>query len=183
LKLDVRRSGRRFDADARLELPADLRTVWGTITDYDALPAFMPGIRACRVLERRALADGNERLRVEQQGEFRLLRFAQAMTVMLNIEHQRLHTASAQALSVELGIFGRHAVDVFEGRYELTALAAHHGMPRTRLRYSAVIGLRLPPPPAVGSLAVRQNLGAQLEAIAREVLRRRGRVATESAAS
>jgi hypothetical protein len=32
-----------------------------------------------------------------------------------------------------------------------------------------VIGLRLPPPPAVGTLAVRQNLAAQLEALAAEI--------------
>jgi hypothetical protein len=45
------------------------------------------------------------------------------------------------------------------------------------LRYTALIGLRLPPPPAVGSVAVRQNLTAQLEAVAREVARRSGRAA------
>lgn len=180
LKLDVRRSGRRFEAEALLELEADVGTVWDTVTDYDALPAFMPGIRACLVLERRALTPARERLRVEQHGEFRVLRFAQAMTVMLDIEHQRLRIASAKALSVELGVFGRRAIEQFEGRYELAALAAQRRLARTRLRYTAVIGLRLPPPPAVGSLAVRQNLGAQLEAIAREVARRSGRATPAS---
>jgi hypothetical protein len=43
------------------------------------------------------------------------------------------------------------------------------------LRYTAVIGLSLPPPPAVGSVAVRQNLSTQLEAVATEVARRAGR--------
>lgn len=175
LKVDVRRSGRRFEAEALLELAADVQTVWDTITGYDALPDFMPGIRACRVLERRDMTKTTEHLLVEQQGEFRVLLFAQAMTAKLSIEHQRLRTATAKALSVDLGIFRRRAIDVFEGRYELTPLGVHRGVPRTRLRYTAVIGLRLPPPPAVGSLAVRQNLGAQLEAIALEVARRSGR--------
>jgi hypothetical protein len=182
LKVDVRRSGRRFEAEALLELAADAQTVWDTITDYDALPGFMPGIRACRVLERRALTKATEQLLVEQQGEFRVLLFAQAMTVTLSIEHQRLRTATAKALSVDLGIFRRRAIDVFEGRYELAPLGAQRGVPRTRLRYTAVIGLRLPPPPAVGSLAVRQNLAAQLEAIAQEVARRSGRVVPASIA-
>ena len=43
---------------------------------------------------------------------------------------------------------------------------------KVQLRYTAVIGLRLPPPPSIGSMAVRQNLAAQLEAVAAEVARR-----------
>lgn len=117
--VEVRRSGRRLEAQAVLYLPADAHTVWDTITDYDALPQFMPGIRACRVIERRA-------------------------------------------------------IDVFEGRHELKPLSARRGRPRTQLRYPAPIGLQLPPAPAVGSVAVRQNLAAQLEAVAREVVRRSG---------
>ena len=67
VKVDVRRSGRRFEAEAVLDLAADAQTVWETITDYAALARFMPGIRACRVIEREALADGAEQLVVEQE--------------------------------------------------------------------------------------------------------------------
>jgi Polyketide cyclase / dehydrase and lipid transport len=172
--VEVRRSGRRFEAQAVLDLPADAQTVWDTITDYDALPQFMPGIRACRVIERQASGSGSEQLVVEQQGEFRFLMFAQTMKVLLNIDHQVLQVAEAKAVHFDLGIFKRRAIDVFEGRYELEPLAARRGTPRTQLRYTALIGLRLPPPPAVGSVAVRQNLAAQLEAVAREVVRRSG---------
>lgn len=168
----VRRTGRRFDAEAVLDLASDAQTVWETITDYDALPGFMPGIRACRVIERRKLAKGAERLVVEQEGEFRFLLFSQPMTVLLHIEHQRLRVADAKAVSFDLGFLKRSAIDVFEGRYELAPVAAARGKPRLQLRYTAVIGLRLPPPPAVGSMAVRQNLAAQLEAVAAEVARR-----------
>ncbi len=178
LKVDVRRSGRRFEAEAVLDLAADAKTVWDTITDYDALSSFMPGIHACRVIERRTLAKEAEHLVVEQQGEFRFLLFAQSMTVRLNIEHQLLRVAEAKAVSFDLGLFKRRAIDVFEGRYELIPQGGRRGAPRTQLRYTAVIGLRLPPPPAVGSVAVRQNLSAQLEAVAQEVTRRSGR--TES---
>jgi hypothetical protein len=181
LKLDVQRSGRRFEAEAVLELAADVRTVWDTITDYDALPAFMPGIRACRVLERRATTKATEQLRVEQQGEFRFLLFSQAMTVTLDIEHHRHRRASAKALSVDLGIFRRRAIDLFEGCYELTERGTQQGVPQTRLRYTALIGLRVPPPPAVGSLAVRQNLAVQLQAVGLEVARRSGRAAPTAA--
>ncbi len=170
--VDVRRSGRQFEAEADLELGADAQTVWDTITDYAALPGFMPGIRSCQVIERKAQPQGHEHLVVEQQGEFRFLLFAQSMKVLLNISHEPLRIAEAKAVSFDLGLFRRRAIDVFEGRYELNALPARRGAPRVRLRYRALIGLRLPPPPAIGSVAVRQNLAAQLEAVAREVARR-----------
>jgi Polyketide cyclase / dehydrase and lipid transport len=174
VRVEVRRSGRRFEAEAVLDLAADAQTVWDTITDYEALSQFMPGIRACRVVERQAPVNGTEHLVVEQQGEFRFLMFAQTMKVLLNIEHQRLTVAQAKAVDFDLGMFKRRAIDIFEGRYELEPLPGRRSAPRTQLRYTALIGLRLPPPPAVGSVAVRQNLVAQLEAVAREVARRSG---------
>jgi hypothetical protein len=180
VSVEVRRSGRRFEAEAVLDLAAHAQTVWDTITDYEALSKFMPGIRDCRVIERHARVDGTEHLVVEQQGEFRFMLFAQTMKVLLNIEHQLLTVAQAKAVDFDLGIFKRRAIDVFEGRYELKPLPGRGGAPRTQLRYTALIGLRLPPPPAVGNLAVRQNLAAQLEAVAREVARRTVRAAPTS---
>ena len=180
VRVEVRRSGRRFEAEAVLNLAADGPTVWDTITDYSALSRFMPGIRACRVIERQAPVNGTEHLLVEQQGEFRFLMFAQTMKVLLNIEHRQLEVAEAKAVHFDLGIFKRRAIDVFEGRYELKPLPGRRSAPRTQLRYTALIGLRLPPPPAVGSVAVRQNLAAQLDAVAREVARRSGRAVPTS---
>jgi Polyketide cyclase / dehydrase and lipid transport len=180
VKVDVRRSGRRFEAEAVLDLAADAQTVWETITDYEALPGFMPGIHACRVIERRTPTKTVEHLVIEQRGEFRFLLFAQAITVRLNVEHDLLRMAQAKAVSVGLGRFKYRAIDVFEGRYELTPLDGRRCPPRTQLRYTAVIGLRLPPPPAIGSMAVRRNLSAQLEAVAQEVARRSCRKASES---
>ncbi|MFO1303846.1 MAG: SRPBCC family protein [Burkholderiales bacterium] len=172
IDVDVRRSGRRFDAEAILDLPATARTVWDTITDYPALPRFMPGIRKCEVLERSAASRDVEHLVVQQTGEFRFLLFAQDMTVLLNITQQKLRVAEAKAVSFELGLLKRAAIDVFEGRYELLPAPKGRASPRVQLRYTAVIGLKLPPPPGIGAMAVRQNLTAQLEAVASEVIRR-----------
>ena len=172
VKVDVRRSGKRFEAEAVLDLAADEQTVWQTITDYPALPRFMPGIRACRVLERRAGPGDAERLVVEQKGEFRMLVLAQAMDVLLDIEHQPMRVAQARATRFDLGMLKVRALDAFEGRYELTPRNVRGKPPRVELRYTALIALRVPPPPAVGSVAVRQNLSAQLEAVAQEVARR-----------
>ena len=85
-------------------------------------------------------------------------------------------------LTVDVGqlLFKRRAIDVFEGRYEMTPLGGSRGALGTQLRYTAVIGLRLTPPPAVGSIAVRQNLAAQLQAVAKEIARRGSRPASVS---
>ena len=180
VKVEVRRSGRRFEAEVVLDLAADPQTVWDTITDYDGLPSFMPGIHACRVIERQTLSKEAEQLVVEQHGEFRFLLFAQAMAVRLDIEHRQHRVAEARAVSFDLGPFKRRAIDVFEGRYELTPQTRRQSEPGTRLRYVAVIALRLPPPLAVGAIAVRQNLAAQLQAVAHEVGRRRSPTASAS---
>jgi len=180
VQVDVRRSGRRFEAEAVLHLAADAQTVWDTITDYPGLPRFMPGIHACRVVERTPGASGAERLVVEQQGEFRFMMFAQSMKVRLNIEHDHLRMSEAKAVSFDLGLLRRRAIDVFEGRYELTPATGRRNALGLRLRYSAVIGLRLPPPPAVGSMALQQNLATQLNAVAAEIGRRHARTRTFS---
>lgn len=172
VQVDVRRKGRTFEAEAVLDLPADEAVVWQTITDYEALPRFMPGIRACRVHERHALAKGHERLVVEQDGEFRFLLFAQSMKVMLEIENHPRRYSHARATRFDLGVLRGRAIDVFEGRYEIHPPADRRASRRVRLHYTALIGLRLPPPPAIGSVAVRQNLAEQLQAVAAEIARR-----------
>lgn len=177
VEVEVRRNGRTFVAEAVLDLGADVQTVWDTITDYPALPRFMPGIRSCQVSRRETRPDGTEHLSVEQQGEFRFLMFAQSMKVLLDIEHRPLQRAEAKATRFDLGLLSRRAIEVFEGLYELSPISTDKKAPRTHLVYTATIGLRLPPPPAIGNVAVKQNLVAQLEAVAIEVARRVGRPA------
>lgn len=171
VEVTVRRSGRTFDAEALLDLPASTELVWQTITDYPALPSFMPGIRDCRVLDRRS-DGGTEILSVQQRGEFRFLMFTQSMTVDLKIEHQAPRRAVARATRFDVGLLKARALDVFEGTYALAPLEVTDGRPRTHLTYTARMVLRVPPPPGIGSVAVRQNLTAQLQAVAREVARR-----------
>jgi hypothetical protein len=185
VKVQVQRSGRRFDAKAVLDLAAEPATVWDTITDYPALPRFMPGIRSCRITERRAQPAGGhdgERLVVQQEGEFRFLLFAQNMKVTLHIEHQAMRVAHARAVSFDLGLLKGSAIEIFEGRYEIDPPGSPQRAGRVQLHYSAVIGLHLPPPPGIGNFAVRQNLETQLRAVAAEVARRHSAMAAPAGA-
>lgn len=169
VRIEVRKSGRTFEAEALCVVQASAATVWETITDYPALPTFMPGIRACRVVERSSLGRQAERLLVEQEGEFRFIMFSQSLKVRLDIEHREQRIASARALSFDLGLLKDRALDVFEGRYELQPGAARGPV---ELRYSSVMVSRYPPPPGIGSIAVRKNLEAQLRAVVGECERR-----------
>lgn len=165
--VEVERQGKRFSAQASFDCAAPLELVWSTLTDYPALPQFMPGVRACRVLERQAGGRGLERLLVEQQGEFRFLLFAQALTVTLEITHERQRVAAARATRFDLGRFSARALDAFEARYQL-----HSARGVVKVHYSAQIVSRFAPPPGIGSTAVRLNLATQLNAIAGEIARR-----------
>jgi len=66
------------------------------------------------------------------------------MTVLLDIRHQGQRIAEAKAASFELGVLKHRAIDVFEGRYSLEPATAGRGSLRMQLRYTALIGLRLP---------------------------------------
>jgi len=169
LRVDVDRRGRTFEAQAVCEVQATAAVVWQTITDYPSLPEFMPGIRACAVVEREALAREVERLLVEQEGEFRFMLFSQPLKVRLEIEHRESRIAHARALSFDLGLLKGRALEAFEGRYELQPGPARGPV---ALRYTSTMVSRYPPPPGIGSLAVRQNLEAQLRAVVAECERR-----------
>lgn len=166
--VSVRRSGRSFDAAADFDIAANLDLVWKTLTDYPALPRFMPGISACRIVECERLGPARERLLLEQKGEFRFLLFSQKMTVHLEVLHQRHRLAHARALRFDLGLLKGRGLEAFEGCYELQR--QRRGV---RISYRARIVSRFPPPPGIGTVAVRANVAQQLDALASELERRR----------
>lgn len=169
VRVEVTRRARTFEAAAVCRVDAGAAVVWDTITDYEALPRFMPGIRACRVLERVAQSGSDERLLLEQEGEFRFLLFRQPLTVRLAVEHRGGRIAAARAIDFDLGVFRGRAVQAFEGRYELQTGAARGPV---QLLYRARIVTRLSPPPGIGAAAVKLNLEAQLAAVVAECERR-----------
>ena len=121
----------------------------------------------CRVVERSRGRRGVEHLVVEQSGEFRFLWLRQRLDVRLEITHEDRRIARARALSIDLGVVGERALDGFEASYTIT-----DGDAGCVLGYRAVMVSRYPPPPGIGSVAVRQNLREQLAAIVAEIERR-----------
>jgi len=143
---------------------ASLETAWRTLTDYERLPQFVPGLSAVRVL-RRSQVDGLERLQLEQRGEFRWLLYAQPVTVRMDVVHRAPTSVDARAAAApgDDATFLEH----FEGRYELESV--DNGV---RVRYVARIVPRFALPPVVGTLAVRQTVRTQFDAMLAEIERR-----------
>ncbi len=153
-----------------MRLAAPPKLVWDTLTDYERLRDFMPGVSSSRVLER----DGN-RLTVEHHGEFELLFFTRPVRVRLAVEHRPFTTIVARSLP-QLADGGRPTLRDFVGRYELAVVRDGE----VRLAYDTRFELAEPLPPVIGplfgTLAMRSAIRADFEALIREVERRRARL-------
>lgn len=167
LQIEVLREGDRFEIHAAVRIAAPLTIVWDTLTDYERLREFMPGVSSSRVLER----DGN-RLTVEHRGEFDMLFFARPVRLRLAVEHRPLTTVIARSLP-QLADGSASTLRGFVGRYELAVVRDGE----VRLEYEARFELAEPLPPVIGPLmgtmAMRSAIRADFEALLNEIERRR----------
>ncbi len=163
-RVDVTRRGREFDIEAVARADAGIYVAWRTLTDYERLPQFVPGVHSARVL-RRWQAGGVEHLVVEQRGEFRWLFYALPVAVRMDVVQRAPTRVDARAVTLPGDDAAR--LDDFEGRYELQPLASG-----VRVHYTARIVPRSALPPLFGSLAVEQTVRAQFDAMIAEIERR-----------
>lgn len=176
----VERDGDRFTVAAEAVIDADPRTAWDTLTDYERLPQFIPGIRRTRVLSRDDTADG-EQLLVEYAGRFNLLLLMLPTQVWLEVRHAPMKEVLARSVAppprAPDEAQAAPTLRTFTGRYTLNALDREPaGPPRVRLGYSARFELAEPLPPVIGPIfgaaAVRHALREQFEAMVAEIERR-----------
>jgi carbon monoxide dehydrogenase subunit G len=150
-----------------VRLVAPPKLVWDTLTDYERLREFMPGVSSSRVLAR----DGN-RLTVEHRGEFDLLFLARPVRVRLAVEQRPFTTIVARSLP-QLADGSAATLRDFSGRYELAVVRDG----QVQLVYDARFELADPLPPVIGHLfgtmAMRSAIRADFEALIREIERRR----------
>lgn len=175
VQLEVERDGERFHVTARADMNADPRIAWDTLTDYERLPDFIPGITRSRVLAREARAAG-EQLAVEFSGAFRLLFFSLPTQVWLDVRHQPFTDIRAQIGPARSG-GPAPSLKSFDGRYTLAVIGrGERGAMRVRFQYDARFELAEPLPPVIGPLlgtfAVRRVLREQFAAMVAEIERR-----------
>jgi hypothetical protein len=165
---DVTRDAGSYRVDASADLDADAAIVWATLTDYERLPQFVPGIRSVRVLATHEQA-GKQRLLIEQAGELRFLFFSRRVAVLLDVEQQPKTRVDARALPRPRGSDAtEESLHQFEGSYTLVSIPGG-----VRLGYHAEFTPEFALPPVFGPLAVRLTMQAQFEAMLAEIGRRR----------
>lgn len=152
-----RDEGVEIRARALIAAPVDL--VWRVLTDYERLPAFVPGIATSVVRARQG-----RYLRLEQSGEARFLIFSFPIEVHLDV----IESAPDWVVSRSVGGNVRR----MDGRYELTADVARGGV---ALTYTGLIEPDFELPPLVGTAALRAMAEEQFRAMVTEIERRAAR--------
>jgi ribosome-associated toxin RatA of RatAB toxin-antitoxin module len=153
--VEAEREGAAVRVTARATLEAAPELVWGTLTDFERLAGFIPGISRSHVIERH----GNETI-VEQSGEARLLLFSYPIEVTLASREHPPHRIDVRLLKGNL--------KRLDGGYRVEPLGAG----RLRLRWSGVIEPESALPPLIGEYLMRASVENQFLGMVREIERR-----------
>jgi hypothetical protein len=150
---DIGLGGVRIQAVALVD--ADAEVVWATLTDYDRLPRFVPGMTLSRVV---SAPRARPRL-IEQKGEGGLLALVLPDHVVLAMDERPPAWIGFRSVS--------GWVTSLRGEWRI------EGSRRpVRLVYRAHVVPLLPPPPALTDGYVQQEIRLRLDAVAREAERR-----------
>jgi ribosome-associated toxin RatA of RatAB toxin-antitoxin module len=152
----AQRRGDGVEVRARAFLAVPREVAWQVLTDYEQLPAFIPGIRKSVVRERQ----GN-RLRLEQSGEARFLFFSFPIEVVLEVSESPRDWVVSRSVRGNL----RRML----GRYELLGEPGRGGV---LLLYSGFVEPDFELPPLVGAAALRSMAEDQFRAMVKEIERR-----------
>jgi carbon monoxide dehydrogenase subunit G len=156
LAVDAQRLGDGVEVRAKAFIAAPPALVWRVVTDYERMPAFIPGLERSRVRERQ----GN-RLRLEQGGEARFLVFSFPIDVLLEVVEAPPHSVVSRAVGGNLRRMN--------GRYDFLVDPVRGGV---TLSYVVLIEPGFDLPPFVGVTALRQTAEEQFRAMVAEVERR-----------
>lgn len=156
VKVEALRKGEIIDVRAYAAIEAPLSVIWTTLTDYDRLPEFIPGLRKSKVISRRGGT-----VVVEQSGEAKFLVFTFPIDVTLEATEKPPSSIQVRAVS---GNF-RH----FEGGYTVQSDPAGTGMV---LRWEGTIIPDVSLPPLIGEVVMRMRIEDQFTGMVREIERR-----------
>jgi ribosome-associated toxin RatA of RatAB toxin-antitoxin module len=155
LSVQAERKDEGVEVRAQAFIAAPAALVWKVVTDYERLPAFVPGILRSQVRERQ----GN-RLRLEQTGEARFLIFSFPIDGQLEVTESPPDSVTSRSLGGNLRRMN--------GRYDLRPDAARGGVV---LAYAGIIEPDFSLPPLVGTAALRHMAEEQFRAMVAEIER------------
>lgn len=166
VKVEAVRKGEFIEVRASASIGAPLSIIWTTLTDYERLPEFVPGLRKSRVASRRGGT-----VIVEQSGEARFLMFSFPIDVTLQAIERPPASIQVRAIAGNLRYF--------EGGYFVEPDPAGTGM---LLRWEGNIIPDVSLPPLIGEVVMRMSIEDQFTGMVREIERRElARRGTEAA--
>jgi hypothetical protein len=155
--LDAQLKGHVLAVSAHATIRAPLPVIWHTLTDYDHLAEFIPGMKASRVLQRRGGT-----VTVEQIGEAKLLIFHYPITVVVQSDERYPATIGVRLL--------RGNLRQLAGAYRI------ENVPGTRdqfvLRWEGIIEPDIPLPLSIAAPGLRETLADQFDGMVDEIERR-----------
>ena len=156
LTVVAERKGEFVEVRARATLDAPLSLIWTTLTDYERLPQFIPGLKKSRVLSRHGSV-----VVVEQSGEARFLMFSFPIDVTLESVEKPPTSIRVRAIS---GSFL-----YLDGAYLVEPDPARAGFVLT---WTGTIAPDVSLPPLIGEFVLRISLEDQFSGMVREIERR-----------
>jgi Polyketide cyclase / dehydrase and lipid transport len=151
------KQGSAVAIEARAVLTAPLPLIWETLTDYDRLAVFIPGMQVSQVLERRGAASI-----VKQKGEAAFLFFTHSIDVVVEALEKPPYLIEIRVLSGNL--------KRLDGRYQIEPDAKLPG--NFLLRWSGSIEADTNLPAMLGVPILRANINDQFRGMVREIERR-----------
>lgn len=155
IEVEATRRGPAVEVRAHATVDAPLALVWSTLTDYNRLAEFIPGMHKSRILEWR----GNEAI-VEQVGEARFLFFTFPIEVTVSSTSRPPHAIDVRVLKGNLRRL--------DGGYRIEP----SGDGRILLRWNGLIEPDALLPPLLGEAVMRSNIEDQFTGMVREIERR-----------
>jgi len=154
------RLGDAVQVRAQASVIAPQALIWRTLTDYDRLAEFVPGISQSRVLERRGSTST-----VAQVGTAHLWFFTYRIEVVVESSEQPPDAIGIRLLKGNL--------KQLDGRYQIDQVEGKEG--EFLLTWSGVIEPALPVPLLIAMPLMRANIAEQFAGMVREVERREAR--------
>jgi hypothetical protein len=148
--------GSEIAIEARATVSASLPVAWATLTDYDHLADFIPGLDTSRTLSRNGAI-----VTVEQRGEMKFLFFHFPIEAVIEADE-------SYPLSIEARMI-RGNIRLLSAGYRLAPTPAPG---RLVLRWSGVVQPQFWIPMFISVSAVREHIETQFRAMVEEIERR-----------
>ena len=154
ISVDARRRDEALEVVCKATLDAPLELIWQTLTDYDRLAEFIPGMRRSRMISRVGAVAV-----IEQSGEARFLFVSQPIEVTLVSTERPPHVIEAVLLKGNL--------KRLDGAYRIEP----QGGGRMLLTWTGVVEA-MSMPPLLGEMVMRANIEDQFRGMVREIEKR-----------